>query len=192
MTGVLAGPAALSTGFGHAHEMLLGYALAVVAGNQLSPMPARVYFCCLQSGRSRACLYRFSWRVASVLDVIFIVALGCMSHPLVSRCQKLRNQAFPGVLTALCVAAVAYDVSAFLTGRTSLRAILTAVMLLLAALMLFMGGRIIAPAAAGQLSPRPIACSASAAAHRGLADGGHDGSGRGRRDSAIRVPDAPR
>ena len=38
MTRVGAGPASLATAFGHAHELLVGYALAVVAGNQLPPM----------------------------------------------------------------------------------------------------------------------------------------------------------
>lgn len=64
MTGVLAGPAALSTGFGHAHEMLLGYALAVVAGNQLSRCQPRASFCCLQSGCSPArlsSLFQAGW-----------------------------------------------------------------------------------------------------------------------------------
>lgn len=153
MTGVLAGPAALSTGFGHAHEMLLGYALAVVAGNQLSPMPTpRVLLLFAVWVLARAAFIAFPGRVALTLDVIFIVVLGLHVAPRLFRAaKKLRNQALPGVLTALCVAAVAYDVSAFLAGAAPLRAILTAVTLLLAALMLFMGGRIIAPAAAGQL-----------------------------------------
>ena len=153
MTGVLAGPATLSTGFGHAHEMLLGYALAVVAGNQLPPMPApRVLLLFAVWVLARAAFVAFPGRVASALDVIFIVVLGLHVAPRLFRAaKKLRNQALPGVLTALCVAAVACDVLAFLAGAAQLRAMLTAVTLLLAALMLFMGGRIIAPAAAGQL-----------------------------------------
>jgi uncharacterized protein involved in response to NO len=99
MTGVLAGPAALSTGFGHAHEMLLGYALAVVAGNQLSPMPTpRVLLLFAVWVLARAAFIAFPGRVALTLDVIFIVVLGLHVAP-----------------------------------------------------RLFMGGRIIAPAAAGQL-----------------------------------------
>jgi uncharacterized protein involved in response to NO len=90
--------------------------------------------------------------VAWVLDVAFAVALGLQLAPRLFRAaKKLRNQALPSVLTALCAGAVAHEFGTFLAGAATLRAILTAVVLLLATLMLFMGGRIIAPAAAGQL-----------------------------------------
>ncbi len=153
MTRVVAAPSALSTGFGHAHEMLLGYALAVVAGNQLPPM-----------SRSRTLLLFGLWVAARlafvtlqdsgalIFDAAFAVALATHVAPRLFRAaKKLRNQALPAVLTALCVGAVAYDAAMLAVGATALRAILEAIVLLLAALMLFMGGRIIAPAAAGQL-----------------------------------------
>lgn len=153
MTRVVAGPASLATGFGHAHELLLGYALAVVAGNQLPPMP-----------RSRALMLFGLWiaarltfltlpgAIALVLDMAFAAALAMHAAPRLFRAaKKLRNQALPAILTALCAGAVAYDAALFASGTAPLRMLLGAIVLLLAALMLFMGGRIIAPAAAGQL-----------------------------------------
>ena len=151
MTGFVAGPAALSTRFGHAHEMLLGYALAVVAGHQLPPMPApRVLLLFSFWVLARAAFVALPGSVASILDVVCIAALGMHVAPRLFRAaKKLRNQALPGVLTALCAGAIAFDAAAYLAGTTTLQAILTAMVLLLAALMLFVGGRIIAPAAAG-------------------------------------------
>ena len=153
MTRVVAGPASLATPFGHAHELLLGYALAVVAGHQMAPM-----------SRSRASVLFGLWvaarltfvtlpgRVALTLDMLFAVALATQVTPRLYRAaKKLRNQALPAMLTALCVGAAAYDTALFIGGAATLRALLGGIVLLLAALMLFMGGRIIAPAAAGQL-----------------------------------------
>jgi uncharacterized protein involved in response to NO len=151
MTGLVAGPASLSTGLGHAHEMLLGYALAVVAGHQLPPRQLpRVVLLFASWALARAAFIAWPGSAASILDVIFIVALGMHVAPRLFRAaKKLRNQALPGVLAALCAAGIAYESAAWL-GWAATPAIITAVVLLLAALMLFMGGRIIAPAAAGQ------------------------------------------
>ncbi len=153
MTGRLAGSVALATPLGHAHEMLAGYALAVVAGNQLPPMPAwRVGTVFGLWALARAAFLVLPPGVAAALDIAFVALLGLHVAPRLFRAaKKLRNQALPAVLTALCAAAIAYDVAALLTGTAALPAILTAFVLLLALLMLFMGGRMIAPAAAGQL-----------------------------------------
>ena len=152
ITGMAGAPASLMSGAGHAHELLLGYALAVVAGNQLAPMPAwRALSLFALWALARAAFLAVPGYVASVLDAAFVAALGLHVAPRLFRAaKKLRNQALPGVLAALCVGGVAYDIAALLAGATTLRAILTVVVLVLAALMLFMGGRIIAPAAAGQ------------------------------------------
>lgn len=152
MTGVLVGPRSLSAAYGHAHEMLLGYALAVVAGHQL---PA------LRRGRlltlfglwvaARLAFLAFGSGSGLILDAAFAIALAWHVAPrLLRSAKKLRNQALPAILLALSAAAVAFDA---LRLRTSadLRSPATVLVLLVAALMLFMGGRIIAPAAAGQL-----------------------------------------
>lgn len=47
MLGVTSAFPALASGTGRAHEMLFGFALAVVAGNQLGPMPLpRLFAAC--------------------------------------------------------------------------------------------------------------------------------------------------
>jgi uncharacterized protein involved in response to NO len=157
--GVVHGPAALGTPMGHAHELLLGYALAVVAGYQLPPM----------SGRRLALLFML-WLLAriayvtgpgglasAVPDIAFAAVLAWHVVPrLYVAAKKLRNLALPGLLAGLCVAAAAFDVTANLARPDGWLAIAIAVVLLLAALMLFMGGRIIAPAAAGQLQRQGI------------------------------------
>jgi len=151
MTGLLAGPGSLSSGPGHAHEMLLGYALAVVAGHQLPPRPLpRVLLLFGSWALARAAFVAWPGIAASILDAVFIAALGMHVAPRLFRAaKKLRNQALPGVLAGLCAAGIAYESAASLGGAAT-PSIVTAVVLLLAALMLFMGGRIIAPAAAGQ------------------------------------------
>ncbi|MGC1816536.1 MAG: NnrS family protein, partial [Casimicrobiaceae bacterium] len=153
ITGVVHGPASLSTPSGHAHEMLVGYALAVVAGYQLPRMSAR-----------RLALLFVLWVIARVAyvaspdrvvagmpDAAFAAALAWHVVPrLLVAAKKLRNLALPGILAGLCVAAVAFDIAGSRARSPGDGTIALTVVLLLAALMLFMGGRIIAPAAAGQ------------------------------------------
>lgn len=152
MMGIAAAPQALATPLGHAHEMLLGYALAVVAGNQLGALPLRRLgmLLALWLATRLAFVASAGW-VAIVLDIAFIAALGLYATPRLFRAaKKLRNQALPAILTAVCVVAVAFDIAAFAAGVETAHEIVVAVVLALAALMPFMGGRIIAPAAAGQ------------------------------------------
>lgn len=153
MIGIVPGPASLATPFGHAHEMLVGYALAVVAGNQLGVLSAwRLRILAASWMLARVAYVASPGPIAWVLDIAFAAALALHVVPRLFRAaKKLRNQALPAILTALCVGAIASDLTAILAGTATTHAIVTAVVLLLAALMLFMGGRIIAPAAAGQL-----------------------------------------
>jgi uncharacterized protein involved in response to NO len=91
-------------------------------------------------------------QVALALDMAFAAGLAMHVAPRLFRtAKKLRNQGLPAALTALCAGAVAYDVALAVGGAAKTRMILGAIVLVLATLMLFMGGRIIAPAAAGQL-----------------------------------------
>jgi uncharacterized protein involved in response to NO len=129
----------------HPHEMLFGFALAVVAGNQLGPatgkrvallfglwLLARIVFLCFPAAP-----------VAAASNAAFAAALALQVAPrLLRSAKKWRNLALPVVLIALCVAAAALRVRA--------------AVLLLAMLMLFMGGRIIAPMVAGQLQRQGI------------------------------------
>lgn len=151
LTRIAAGPAALATPLGHAHEMLLGFALAVVAGNQLGALPPwRLRLMLALWLAARLAYVALPLVVAAAFDIVFAAALGLRAAPrLFKAAKKLRNQALPAILAALCIGAVAVDLAAFATGA-AVHAIVLALVLALAALMLFMGGRIIAPAAAGQ------------------------------------------
>ena len=154
ITGVLRGPAALSTPLGHAHEMLLGYALAVVAGYQLPPMSARrlaLLFALWLTARI-AYIAGPPGAVSALPDIAFAAALAWHVVPrLFVAAKKWRNLALPGILAGVCIAAAAFGVAAGLLQEPQVETIALVLILLLAALMLFMGGRIIAPAAAGQL-----------------------------------------
>lgn len=126
----------------HPTEMLFGFALAVVAGNQLGAVR-----------RERVWLVFAAWLVARVAffafpgqpygNALFAGLLAWHAAPRLFRsAKKLRNQALPALIVALAVAAAAQHVRA--------------TVLLLAALMLFMGGRILAPALAGQLQRQGV------------------------------------
>ena len=145
MTGRIEAVPGLVSPAGHAHEMLFGFALAVVAGNQVGPSSvarigallgfwalARVTF--LLAPQSIA---------AAAANAAFAVLLALRIAPrLLAAAKKLRNQALPLVLIAICAAAAAFAA----TQRGSLAVAVP----LFALLMLFMGGRLIAPAVAGQ------------------------------------------
>jgi uncharacterized protein involved in response to NO len=152
MAGLVPGPARLATGAGHAHEMLLGFALAVVAGHQLAPLaPRRLHLLFGLWLGARIAFVALPLGVALAFDAMFAAALGAHLTPRLFRsAKKWRNHALPAILAALCAAAVALDVAVYVQGRVPPRTIAVAIVLLLATLMLFMGGRIVAPAAAGQ------------------------------------------
>jgi uncharacterized protein involved in response to NO len=135
----LASPAA------HAHEMLFGFALAVVAGNQLGPVsPLRLAVLLGLWTLARAAFLVAPHGTASALaNLAFAALLAALLAPrLLGAAKKLRNQALPLTLVAICVSAGASPLAP--------QATLGVAVLLFALLMLFMGGRIIAPAVAGQ------------------------------------------
>ncbi len=137
----------------HAHEMLFGFALAVVAGNQLGAMPMRRL--ALAFGLwavSRVTFLLAPQSIASVAaNIAFLVVLAAHLAPrLFKAAKKMRNQALPLVLTAICLSGIAFEVASYAGFMSAQYTILTVAVLLFALLMLFMGGRIIAPAVAGQ------------------------------------------
>ena len=143
---------ALASPIGHAHELLFGFSLAVVAGNQLGPMPM-----------SRLALLAGLWVIAratflaaphsaaaGAANIAFAALLALQLAPrLFGFAKKLRNQALPVVLTAICVSGIAFQLAPH-AGYAAGHTILIAAVLLFALLMLFMGGRLIAPTVAGQ------------------------------------------
>lgn len=153
MLGLIARPSSLSNPLGHAHEMLVGFALAVVAGYQL-PRTTRARLASMfglwLSGRVLFIVLPGTV-IAALPDIAFALALAAHIAPrLFVSAKKLRNLALPLVLSALCAAAVLFDLFLYVARAAPLQAVVLALVLLLSALMLFMGGRILAPAVAGQ------------------------------------------
>ena len=101
----------LATPAGHAHELLFGFALAVVAGNQLG-----------SKARSSLALLAALWFLARVAFLFFpgsALAVGAnagfpallawhLAPRLFFSAKKWRNKSLPVVLTAICGSAIAY------------------------------------------------------------------------------------
>ena len=139
---------ALASAAGHAHEMLFGFALAVVAGNQLGPMavPRLAFLFGLWAVARATFLYAPQSVAATAANIAFATLLAAQLAPrLLRAAKKLRNQALPVVLIAICGSSIAFQVAA----RAGYTIVVIAV-LFFALLLLFMGGRLIAPAVAGQ------------------------------------------
>jgi uncharacterized protein involved in response to NO len=139
---------------GHAHELLFGYALAVVAGFLVTrTTQARLGWLFGAWVAARAAFLALpgsAWSLAA--DIAFAALLALLAAPqFLKGAKKLRNKAFAPLLIALCLAVPAFQLG-LLTGRHWLQFLaLQEAVLLFALLMLFMGGRIIAPAAAGAI-----------------------------------------
>lgn len=138
----------------HAHELLFGFALAVVAG-----------FLVTRDSRTRIAVLAGLWVLARAAfltlpgsapalaaNTTFAIFLGAMVAPQFLRsAKKLRNRTIAPLLVALCLAAAAFQLAQFTTQSWLQFLVLREAVLLFALLMLFMGGRIIAPAAAGAI-----------------------------------------
>lgn len=129
----------------HPREMLFGFALAVVAGNQLGAAPAgraRLVFALWLA--ARLAVLALPWaEVSAIANGAFALALAAQAAPRPLRAaKKWRNRALPAIVVGLCIAAAALQVRL--------------AVLLFAALMLFMGGRILAPMVAGQLERQRV------------------------------------
>src|SRR5512138_3797734 len=126
----------------HAHEMLVGFALAAVAGNQLGPASTSEVLSLLLlwlAARAGSLVAAGGW-IDAIANGAFAALVALRVAPrLFGAAKKWRNLALPLALTALCVGAALWPI-----GREVM-------VVLFATLMLFMGGRILAAAIAGQL-----------------------------------------
>ena len=130
---------------GHAHEMLFGFLLAAVAGNQLGPLAPRVLAAMVAAWlAARASFVAAPFSMPSLAaNAVFAGLLAWQLLPrLTASIRKWRNRSLPAAVLALCATAVAMQAAP--RQDTPLAAVV-----LMALLMLFMGGRILAPAAAG-------------------------------------------
>ncbi|QXL83916.1 NnrS family protein [Comamonas sp. NLF-1-9] len=148
--GLLPAPAALHTGLGHAHEMLFGFALAVVAGYTLKPGTlGRSALLLLAWALARlAFLLAPASRVAFGLNGLFVTGLALLVAPTYLRASKWSNRSVALILTGLALAALAFHLASKVQGMHTAG---LAAVLLLSMLMFFMGGRILAPAVAGHV-----------------------------------------
>jgi len=154
LLGLLPALPGLATSAGHAHEMLFGFALAVIAGYLLGPQRLRFTLTllgCWALARLSFLQWPGSW-LALASAAIFATGLAWKVLPrFLGAAKKWRNQSVAPVVAGLSL------LSAIASGGFGAgfdRLMLEEALLLLATLMFFMGGRIIAPAIAGYAQSR--------------------------------------
>ena len=142
-------PIGLYSVFGHAHELLIGYGMLVVTGYLLGPLAGR-----------NVLLFIAVWLLARLGFLFFpgsflawggaLAVAGLTATWIVPRfarsAKKWRNKTIAPLVITLCVL-LAFAAQSSWQGQT----IVLELLLGLALLMFFMGGRIIAPAVAGHL-----------------------------------------
>lgn len=149
----------LRSGSGHAHEMLFGFAAAVVAGFLVTQTtPVRLYglFAAWLLARL-GFIFEPTGLVSTVGNLLFACGLVMETVPrFVRAAKKLRNQVFGPLLLGIGGLIALFALLTF-TGQDQWRGVIvTAGVALFAALLGFMGGRFLAPAAANQLQRRGI------------------------------------
>jgi uncharacterized protein involved in response to NO len=149
LLGLLPVPPGLATPFGHAHELLFGFALAVVTGYLLGPQPLRMtltLLVCWALARLGWLFWPGGW-LSLLGAALFAAGLAWKVVPrFVGAAKKWRNQSVAPLVVVLGLVSVLASLDAqFLPGTRLLHSALLA----LAILLFFMGGRIIAPALAG-------------------------------------------
>lgn len=149
LSGLIPALPGLATPAGHAHEMLFGFALAVIAGYLLGPQPLRLTLAllgCWLLARLGSLLWPGSW-AAFGATLLFAAGLAWKVLPrFIGAAKKWRNQSVAPVVGGLALLSA---VTASGLDHGLVRLLQKEALLLLAALLFFMGGRIIAPALAG-------------------------------------------
>lgn len=146
-------PAGLQQAWGHGHEMIFGFALAVIAGYISGPQRTRHIFAMIGLWALARLSFWFAPNsvLSAVLNLAFVGSLVWQLAPIfLITAKKWRNKSVGFILLGLGIAAVGFqgilqDYGPAVLGRK----FLVAAILLLSALMFYMGGRILAPALAG-------------------------------------------
>jgi uncharacterized protein involved in response to NO len=146
------GPAVLAMPSGHAFEMLFGFALALIAGYLLGPMP-----------RWQLALFLFLWLLARITGLIasnawlvlicnavFAMLLAWKILPRLWVAKKWRNRMLIPLLGLICLFTIFTTLLNQLGYHGLHRYLLHESVSLFALLMLYMGGRMLAPAVAGE------------------------------------------
>ncbi|MGM0982013.1 MAG: NnrS family protein [Pseudomonadota bacterium] len=152
---------ALATPAAHGRELLFGFALAVMAGYLLGPLPPRrlaLLSVLWLVGRLGGLAGYPAWPVL-LADAAFALLLAVLVVPRFLSAKKWRNRLLSPLLGLLCLLAVAS-----LVARPAFPGLLSSLLhqgvLWLLLLMAFMGGRVIAPAVNGHLMARDRATGA--------------------------------
>lgn len=150
-------------GAGHGHELIFGFALALIAGYTLGPQPATVLYPLFALWLAA----RLSWillpdsLLAQLLGPAFALALAWRVVPRFNAAKKWRNRMVGPLILLICLLAVAFWFSTTLDMSNAhwmpgpfnlMYAAITGLLLL----MTFMGGRVIAPAVAGTLEKKGV------------------------------------
>src|SRR5690606_21075844 len=147
-------PPGLLGSVGHAHEMLFGYALAVVAGYILGPQPRRLIRILLGVWLAARIAYLMAPASlpAAGLNILFAAILMWRVVPRFTRsAKKWRNKAVAPLIIGLGSIIGLFHMTPHLPWPWPQHSLLFEAVLLLSGLMFFMGGRMIAPAIAGHL-----------------------------------------
>ena len=139
----------------HAHEMLFGFAAAVIAGFLLTAVrnwtglptpqgvPLALLFGLWLLGRAAFLIPGLPASVVLVLDLAFLPAVGAaVAFPIV-RARQARNYAFPVILGALTFAAALVDAQMLGYTLATATAGVTLGVYLMVLMMVMMGGRVI-------------------------------------------------
>lgn len=152
---------------GHGHEMIFGFALALIAGYTLGPQtPERLYLLF-----ALWLAARISWwfmpdtLLAHALSPAFALALAAVVLPRFRAAKKWRNKMMGPLIATLAIMAVAFGLSQTAIWQSQIAEIdpfriMHAAIIGLLLLMTFMGGRILAPSVANTLDKKGIALSA--------------------------------
>jgi uncharacterized protein involved in response to NO len=156
-TGIMPAPPGLRTPAGHAHELLFGYALAVVCGFLVNRIewPRLALLLALWLTARLAFLFLPESPLAAASNIGFAAVLAATAAPrFMKAAKKWRNRLTGPLILALCACAAGFHLILARGGGFLLYLVLGEAVLLFALLMLFFGGRLIAPAAAGAIERR--------------------------------------
>ena len=145
-------------GAGHGHELIFGFALALIAGYTLGPQPWRILapLFGLWLAARFSWLLAPEWLVSQLLSPAFALLLAWQVVPRFQAAKKWRNKIAGPLILALCLLALAYALAEWMPVALNQRSLMEVAILGLLLLMTFMGGRIIAPAVAGTLEKQGI------------------------------------
>ncbi len=147
-------PAGLALPAGHAHELLFGYALAVVTGflvNRLTVLQLLVLASLWLLARI-SFLFVPGSLLALAVNTGFALGVAAIAAPRFTKAaKKWRNRLIGPLVLAIASAAVGLQLALTVASPMAAWIVIRIAVVLFALLMLFFGGRLIAPAAAGAI-----------------------------------------